>query len=104
MTSRERAVAVVVVERVAAVVGDVEVLEAVVVVVADRDAHAVAVLRHAGEAGLLRDVGEGAVGVLVVEAVPELRGRTCPGRLPSGMGSSIFAPFVKKMSSRPSLS
>ena len=47
--------------------GDVEVFEAVVVVVADGDAHAVA---DALEAGLFGDVLEGAVLLLVVEAVP----------------------------------
>ena len=60
------------VERVAAVAGDVDIFEAVVVVVADRHAHAVVVLRHSGEAGLFRDIGERAVGVLVIEPVPEL--------------------------------
>ena len=69
----ERAVAIVAIERVSAVVGDVEVCEAVVVVVADRDAHAVVVLRHAGETGLLRDVDERAIRVLVIEAIPEVR-------------------------------
>ena len=72
---RERAVPVVTVERVSAEVGDVDVCEAVVVVVADRDAHAVVVLRHAGEASLLRHVGKRAIGVLVIEAVPEARAR-----------------------------
>ena len=57
----ERAVPVVTIERVSAVVGDVDVCEAVVVVVADRDAHAVVVLRHAGETGLLRHVGKRAL-------------------------------------------
>ena len=69
----ERAVAVVVIQRVAAVIRHVEIFEAVVVVVAHRDAHAVLVLRHAGESRLLRDIDERAVRSLVVQPVPECR-------------------------------
>src|SRR5262249_55992532 len=72
---REGAVAVVAVERVGAVARHVEVGEAVVVVVSHRHPHPVAVLRHPREARLLRDVAEGAVLLLVVEAVPELPAR-----------------------------
>src|SRR6266567_243676 len=66
----KRSVAVVVVERVAAVAGDVYVLKAVVIEIADGDTHSVAILRHAGEAGFFGDVGEGAIRVLMVEPVP----------------------------------
>src|SRR4029077_10312847 len=69
----EGPVAVVVIQRVAAVARDVEILEAVVVVVADGDAHAVEVLRHAGDPGPLGDVDKRAVAGLVIETVPELR-------------------------------
>src|SRR5882762_3417993 len=68
----ERAISVVVVQRVAAVVGHVDIFEAVVVIVAHGDAHSVVVLRHSGEARLFRDVGKRAVGVLVIEPVREL--------------------------------
>ena len=63
----EGPVAVVVVQVVAAELGDVEVFEAVIVKVADGNAHAVA---DALEAGLLGDVFEGTVLALMVEAVP----------------------------------
>src|SRR6185295_4995664 len=67
----EGAVAVVAVEGVATVTGDVEVLEAVVVVVARGHAHAVDVLRHSREPRPLRDVLESVVRLLVVEPAPE---------------------------------
>ena len=67
----ERAVPVVAIERVAAVARDVEIREAVVVVVSHRDAHAVMVLWHSGETGLLRHVDERAIVVLPVQPVPE---------------------------------
>ena len=60
------------VERVAAVAGYVDIFEAVVVVVADCHAHAVVVLWHSGEAGLFRHIGKRAIGVLMIEPVPEL--------------------------------
>ena len=62
----ERAVAVVVVEDVFSVVGDVEIFAAVVVVVADADALAPAGVQ---QAGFLGDVGERAVVIVVVEMV-----------------------------------
>src|SRR5207253_1257968 len=62
----ERAVAIVVVERVAPIAGYVNVFEAVVVIVAYRDPHAVVILRHSGQTGLLGDVGEGAIRILVI--------------------------------------
>ena len=64
------AVAVVAIQRIAAVGGDIDILVAVVIVVADGDAHAVAVLRHAGETSLFSHVGERSVFVLMVEAIP----------------------------------
>ena len=67
----ERAVAVVVVQRAAAVRGDEDVGVAVVVVVGDGAAHAE--LRAAGDAGLVGDVGERAVAVVLVERVLERR-------------------------------
>ena len=78
----EGAVAVVVVEPVAAEGGYIQVFEAVVVEVTDGDAHAVA---DALQAGFFGDVLEGAVFFLVVEAVPVggagfLRGRSLSGR------------------------
>ncbi len=69
----EGAVALVVEEVVMAVGGDVEVVEAVVVVVADAGALAPG---GEGEAGLGGDVGEGAV-VVVVEEVAGGRVRFC---------------------------
>src|SRR5260221_257785 len=67
----ERPVSVVVVERVAAVAGHVNILEAVIVIIAYGYAHCVVVLRHSGESGLFRHIRECAVGVLVIEPVPE---------------------------------
>ena len=73
----KRAVAVVVIQLVAAVAGNEHIFVAIVVVVGDSYAHAVA---HALQAGLLRDVLKRAVGLLVVHAVPVLR----PGLLRNG--------------------
>src|SRR5581483_9628404 len=64
-------VAVVVIKNVAAVAGDVEIFETVVVVVADSHAHAVEVLRHSAKTGTFGHIGESAVRVLVVQAIPE---------------------------------
>ena len=71
----ERAVSLVAIEPVAAIAGDVEIREAVVVVVADRHAHPVDAVCGAAETGLLRHVDEGAVTLLPVQAVPEPRVR-----------------------------
>ena len=62
----EGAVAVVTVEAILAVAGDEEVVEAIVVVIADADTHGPARL---AEAGFLGDVGEGAVAVVLVESI-----------------------------------
>src|SRR5271170_2987589 len=70
---REGAVAIVVVERVLAVVGDEQVGIAIVVVVTDRHAHSVVARSCAGESGGLGDVGEAAILVLAIEAVPVTR-------------------------------
>ena len=67
----ECSVAVVVIEDVLSVVGDVEIFPPVVVVIADADALAPA---GVGEAGFLRDVGESAVVIVVVKMA---RGRFC---------------------------
>ncbi len=60
----EGAVAVVVIEHIFSVIGDVEIFAAVVVVIADADALAPAGVR---EAGLFCDIGERAVAIVVVE-------------------------------------
>ena len=62
----ERAVPVVVVQHVLAPVGDEQVFEAVVVVVADADAVGPA---GTNQPGLRRDIGESAVAIVLVEAV-----------------------------------
>ncbi len=69
----ERAVAVVVVENILAEVGDEQIFEAVVVVVADADALSPAGVRHAGLRG---DVGEGAVAIVL----EQMRGGFLSGR------------------------
>ena len=60
----ERAIVIIVVEAVFAVVGDVDVGPAVVVVVGDGNAETPAIIGHAGFVG---DVGEGAVVIVVKE-------------------------------------
>ena len=62
----EGAVAVVAVKAVLAVVGDEKVVEAIVVVIADADAHGPA---RIGKPGFLGDVGEGAIAVVFVQAI-----------------------------------
>src|SRR6266849_3352875 len=66
----EGAVAVVVIEDVLSVVGDVQVGIPVVVVVTHGDAHAVVAVSHTGETRCFRDVGEATVTVLAKQAVP----------------------------------
>ena len=87
----ERAVAIVAIQNVLAPVGDEQIVESVVVVVANSDAR-----RPAGaeQAGLLRHVGERAVAVVLVQAV---------GRAPAARPSKR-EPDSTKMSSQPSLS
>ena len=89
----ERAVAVVVIQHVFAVVGDVKVGPAVVVVVADADALAPA---GVDEAGFFRDVGERAVVIVVIKMI------RCG--FPRLARLSSFVPFTMKMSGQPSLS
>jgi len=62
----EGAIAVVVVENDGIPVGDVDVFVAIVVVIADGDAHGEA---FAGDAGLRGDIGEGAVAIVAVEMI-----------------------------------
>jgi len=62
----ECSVAIVVIEDILAVVRDVQILEAIVVIVADTHALAPAGMR---EAGFLSDIGEGAVVVVAVEMI-----------------------------------
>ena len=64
----ESAVAVVVIENVAAELGDEEIGKAVVVVIAPDAAEAVA---GAGDAGLFGDIGESAVAVVAIEGVAD---------------------------------
>ena len=63
----ESAVAVVVIKTVAAIAGDEEILVAVVVVIGNRNAHAVA---DSLQTRLLSDVLERSIGLLVVHAIP----------------------------------
>ena len=58
------------VELVAAVRGDVKIFEAVIIVIADRDAHAVT---NTLQAGFFGHVFESAIGFLVVKAIPVTR-------------------------------
>ena len=67
----ERAVPIVVVERVAAVACHADVLKTIVIVVAHRYTHRVVVLRHPSEAGFFPHIRECAVGVLIIKAVPK---------------------------------
>ena len=61
------------IENVFSVAGDVEIGEAVIVVVADGDSHAIVSVSGVGQACLLRHVGETAVFILPVETVPVAR-------------------------------
>ena len=61
------------IENIFSVAGDVQIGEAVVVVIADGHSHAVVAVSGIGQAGFFRDVGETAVFVLPVEAVPVAR-------------------------------
>ena len=89
----EGAVALIVKEAIFAIARDVEVVEAVVIVVANADA-----LSPAGgdEASLRSYVGEGAI-VIVVE---EMAG----GRFRSGLALGRLVPLTRKMSGQPSRS
>ena len=69
----ERAVAVVVIQRVVAVAGDVNIRESVVVIIPGGYAHAVVSFASVGEARLLRHISETAVRILTVQAVPVSR-------------------------------
>ena len=86
----EGAVAVVVVENVLAEVGDEQVFEAVVVVVADADALSPAGVGHAGLCG---DVGESAVAIVL----EEMRGGLLAG------GEAFEAPAVDQKNIQPAV-
>src|SRR5579872_591046 len=69
----ERSVSIVVIENVPAVTGDVQIRIAIVVVVADRDAHAVVAIARISQTCLLRYISEGTVSILAVESIPIAR-------------------------------
>ena len=58
------------VKGVLAVIGDVEIRETVVVVIPHRDTDTVVAVSGIGQAGFFGHIGESAVGILAVEAVP----------------------------------
>src|SRR5258706_1765502 len=70
---RESAVAIVVVQDILAVAGDVEIGETVIVIVAHGDAHAVVAVAGGGKARGLSNVRETAIAILAVQAVPVTR-------------------------------
>src|SRR5260370_24334297 len=70
---RESAVAIVVVQDIFAVAGDVEIGETVIVIVAHGDAHAVVAVAGGGKARGLSNVRETAIAILAVQAVPVTR-------------------------------
>ena len=88
----EGAIAIVAVEDVLAVIGDEEIVAAVVVVVADADALSPAGVTEAGFGG---DVGEGSVAIVF----EEMEIGSCPAGKPSRR-----EPLTRKMSSQSSWS
>jgi len=62
-----------VIQNVLAITGDEEIGTTVIVVVTNRDAHSVITIAGAGQAGGLSDIGEAAIAVLAVEAIPVAR-------------------------------
>src|SRR5580658_7544758 len=68
----ESPIAIIVVERIFPVVGDVEVGIAVIVVIADGHAHAVVAVPCVRQAGFFRYIGEAAIRILAIEAIPVL--------------------------------
>ncbi len=88
----EGAVAVVVEEMALAERGDEEVVEAVVIVIADGNSQA----EHGnGEPGFASDIGESAVVIVVVELQRGCGALACPGQ---------SCPLTSRMSGQPSLS
>src|SRR2546430_1304395 len=87
----ERAVTVVVIQRVVAVAGHIQVGEAVVVIVGCRDAHSVIVIAGVLKAGLGGNVSKTAVAILLVEAVPVARFATQE----SGYMSAIYKEYIQ---------
>src|SRR5258708_31490250 len=70
---RESAVAIVVVQDIFAVAGDVKIGEAVIVIVAHGHAHAVVAVAGGGKARGLSNVHETAIAILPVQAIPVTR-------------------------------
>ncbi len=68
---RECPISVVMVENVATEAGDVDIIETVIVVIAHSHAHRVVALRRSAEASPFGHIRECAVGILVIQAVPE---------------------------------
>src|SRR5262249_23942931 len=66
-------VAIIVIQGISAVAGYIDILEAVIVVVADRHSHAVEVLGHSAEPGFPGNIAESAIRILVVQTIPEFR-------------------------------
>ena len=91
---RERAVAIISVQRVLAVVGDEQIVVAIVVVIAD--ATGLSPSRRMFKARAFGDVGERSVAVVLEEVTMRLLS-------PFGKPSSR-QPFTRKISSQPSLS
>ena len=67
----ERAVPIVMVERVPSIACHVDVFETIIVVVTHRHTHRIVALRHPSEAGFFRHIRECAVGVLMIKPVPK---------------------------------
>ena len=70
---REGSVAVIVVKDVLSIAGDEEVRIAIIVVIADRNAHTVVTSAGAGQACGFRHVRETAIFVLAIKAIPVAR-------------------------------
>jgi hypothetical protein len=65
------AVPVIVVEDVASKAGHINILKAVVIVVSNRNAHAIKTLWHSTKTGSLRHVSEFGISILVIQTVPK---------------------------------
>jgi hypothetical protein len=70
---REGAVAVIVIQNIFSVTGDIEIGIAIVIVIADSYTHAIVSIAGVRQAGLLGYVGEGSVFILPVQAIPVAR-------------------------------
>src|SRR5258708_34711079 len=69
----DSAVAIVVVQDIIAVAGDVEIGETVIVIVAHGDAHTVVAVARGGKARGLSHIRETAIAILAVQAIPVTR-------------------------------